>query len=177
MRKYPKSEPAYETRTRRVLFSFLYATAVTAIFTLICPAILVAIVIVYARFVIDKSVDIECRLSDGVCVETSSLRIAKNPSPQAEGFEEERRGYPYNSPRTYQVLEAPVKQEIRGRFLIRRSGKLARLLTGSRHLVRKSSSDETPVYVVKLPRSRLLAHQESVLDHNFRVARNPQRRL
>lgn len=59
MRKYPKSEPASTTRTRRVLFSFLYATTVTAIFTLICPAILVAIVIVYARFVIHKSVDIE----------------------------------------------------------------------------------------------------------------------
>ena len=59
MRKYPKSEPAYETRTRRVLSSFLYAATVTAIFTLICPAILVAVVIVYARFVIHKSVEVE----------------------------------------------------------------------------------------------------------------------
>jgi hypothetical protein len=59
MRRHPKSEPAYKTRTRRVLVSFLYATTVTAIFTLICPTILVAIVIVYARFVIHKSVEIE----------------------------------------------------------------------------------------------------------------------
>jgi hypothetical protein len=55
----PKSEQAHKTPTRRVLVSFLFAAAVTVIFTLICPAILVAIVSVYAGFVIHKSVEIE----------------------------------------------------------------------------------------------------------------------
>jgi hypothetical protein len=59
MRRNPKSEPAYKPLPRRLLVSFLYATTVTAIFTLICPAILVAIVAAYARFVIHKSVEIE----------------------------------------------------------------------------------------------------------------------
>ncbi|MGA9979826.1 MAG: hypothetical protein WBQ08_14480 [Candidatus Sulfotelmatobacter sp.] len=44
---------------RHVLISFVYAIAVTALFALICPAVLVVIVIAYARFVIYKSVAIE----------------------------------------------------------------------------------------------------------------------
>jgi hypothetical protein len=44
---------------RRVLVSFVYAIAVTALFALICSAVLVVIVIAYARFVIYKSVEIE----------------------------------------------------------------------------------------------------------------------
>jgi hypothetical protein len=44
---------------RRVLFSFGYAAAATALFALICPAVLVVIVMAYARFVIHKSVEIE----------------------------------------------------------------------------------------------------------------------
>jgi hypothetical protein len=59
MHRAPKPNPSYRTRTQRVLLSFLYATTVTAIFALVCPAILVAIVAVYARFVIHKSVEIE----------------------------------------------------------------------------------------------------------------------
>jgi hypothetical protein len=44
---------------RRVLVSFVYAIAVTALFALICPAVLVVIVIAYAQLVIYKSVEIE----------------------------------------------------------------------------------------------------------------------
>jgi hypothetical protein len=44
---------------RRVLLSFGYAAAATALFALICPAVLVVIVMAYARFVIHKSVEIE----------------------------------------------------------------------------------------------------------------------
>jgi len=50
---------AYQRGKRRVLVSFAYAIAVTALFALIGPAVLVAGVIAYARFVIHKSVDIE----------------------------------------------------------------------------------------------------------------------
>jgi hypothetical protein len=49
----------YKTRKERVLVSFAYAVAVTALFALIGPAVLVAGVIAYARFVIHKSVEIE----------------------------------------------------------------------------------------------------------------------
>jgi len=44
---------------RRVLLSLVYAIAATALFALICPAVLALIVIAYARFVIYKSVEIE----------------------------------------------------------------------------------------------------------------------
>ncbi len=44
---------------RRVLISFVYAIVVVALFALICPAVLVVIVIAYARFVIYRSVEIE----------------------------------------------------------------------------------------------------------------------
>jgi hypothetical protein len=44
---------------RRVVVSFAYAIAVTALFALICPAVLVVILMAYARFVIYKSVEIE----------------------------------------------------------------------------------------------------------------------
>src|ERR1017187_5139620 len=47
-------------------------------------------------------------LCDCVCVETSPLRIRLS---QAGGFEQEQRGYRYNSPRTYQVLEAPLREK------------------------------------------------------------------
>ncbi len=50
---------AYKRGKRRVLVSFVYATAVTALFALIFPPIFVVGLIAYARFVIHKSVDIE----------------------------------------------------------------------------------------------------------------------
>jgi hypothetical protein len=57
MRKSPKSND--KRYGRRVLVSFVYAIAVTALFALICPAALVVILIAYARLVIHKSVEIE----------------------------------------------------------------------------------------------------------------------
>jgi hypothetical protein len=50
---------AYKRGKRRVLISFIQATAVTALFALICPAVIAAIVMAYARFIISKSVEIE----------------------------------------------------------------------------------------------------------------------
>ncbi|HLX83404.1 MAG TPA: hypothetical protein VKR59_05880 [Terriglobales bacterium] len=44
---------------RRIFVSFGFALAVTAVFALICPAVLVLIVMAYARFVIHRSVEIE----------------------------------------------------------------------------------------------------------------------
>jgi predicted acyltransferase len=52
-------KPVDTGRGRRALVSFAYAMAVTALFALICPALLVVILIVYARFAIHKSVEIE----------------------------------------------------------------------------------------------------------------------
>jgi hypothetical protein len=44
-----------------------------------------------------------------ICVEASPLRFRLI---QAGGFEQEQRDYRYNSPHTYEVLEAPLKEEI-----------------------------------------------------------------
>jgi hypothetical protein len=46
-------------RGSRVLVSFSFAVSVTAVFALICPAVLVVIVMAYAGFVVHKSVEIE----------------------------------------------------------------------------------------------------------------------
>jgi hypothetical protein len=46
-------------RERGILVSLGFAAAATAFFALICPAVLVVIVMAYARFVIHKSVEIE----------------------------------------------------------------------------------------------------------------------
>jgi hypothetical protein len=50
---------AHNSRERRIFVSFGFAAAVTAVFALICPAVLVLIVMAYASFVIHRSVEIE----------------------------------------------------------------------------------------------------------------------
>ena len=57
MRRGPSS--AHNNRERRIFVSFGFAVAVTAVFALICPAVLVLIVMAYASFVIHRSVEIE----------------------------------------------------------------------------------------------------------------------
>jgi uncharacterized BrkB/YihY/UPF0761 family membrane protein len=50
---------AHNNRERRIFVSFGFAAAVTAVFALICPAVLVLIVMAYASFVVHRSVEIE----------------------------------------------------------------------------------------------------------------------
>ena len=50
---------AHNNRERRIFVSFGFAVAVTAVFALICPAVLVLIVMAYASFVIHRSVEKE----------------------------------------------------------------------------------------------------------------------
>ena len=57
-----KSRNNEKGRRKRILFSSVYATTVTVFFALICPAIVVASVMAYARFVRSSSVDIEWRV-------------------------------------------------------------------------------------------------------------------
>lgn len=51
--------PGHTSCERRIFVSFGFAAAVTAVFALICPTVLVLIVMAYASFVIHKSVEIE----------------------------------------------------------------------------------------------------------------------